>query len=481
MSRPHVALWHPWLDKSGMSHSLAYWKDNSILDNQGIVHYFQDVDTLVDIIASKKLYVMINDILRPSEFSFADELLSHKKTHPFLSKTGKILALQCRKRTSGFFIPCRGWYKSALPDVELLDKMTRLFGVFNLQAITLASLSEKVLRSTLPEKVFIYRPTTDFRKVLLENNGGARIEESTESFTEDAFEYDLNKAYLHFSRLVPSPFLRPFFHIRPSLNEIFDYATGFWEVSMVAHGGGKHPISLKNPKHVPQEGEQFRTWLWNNTIMACLEKGYTLECIHRGYGIPELSDFMAPWADILWEKYQSADDDLLDMIKGMMVGLPGRFLKTPDTYTLIHKKYVQDGDKPIMLNWIRGDEKMLSDWYVRREFNRESTSLTPIGASIINDCRLALYQQEVAEEEKGNVVYRAYVDCYVVGHPTVTPQILGNDPGLWKEKTYKNAYFEANRMVAEGYGIEEAIIKAPGLTTPQRIKLLQKYRRMILS
>jgi hypothetical protein len=500
-----VTKWHPWQDKPGMRHALALWREHEILQTGKRAYCPQDVEDLVSYIGQNRLYVLCRDILDTEEFPDGDELLRHDQTQAYLQKHGKIVALRLRSgRYNGFLIPSRTW-NHATPGPELARDMEDLFRLFGYEAITPASLSEKVLRSTLPEHHTIYRPSVDLRKILLEHNGGGRIDEAEDGiFYPVVYTYDIKYSYLYYSRSVPSPFCSPFYHYMPDFDWILSYPCGFWKAEMIAHGDGIHPVYLKDEengnrcnKRFPREGEHFVKWMWSGTIQDCIAKGYTLVHVERGYRWGELSDFMAPWSDILYEAYQGTESPTLrSIIKSMWVSLPGRFLKQPYCYHLIDQQDVQSGDIPIATNWFHFQSnwegidrqnmpKFLTRWYVRAEYDKESTALTPIGAYIVEECRRAIYHKQVVEEARGNRVLSSYIDAISFSRRASFLQEIGVRPGEWTEEISEAGWVEMNRFLRQVEG--ELEVRAPGIAGEgskkggeKRAQLLAKYREICL-
>jgi hypothetical protein len=474
-----VARWHPWLDKPGLRHSLA------------LNLSFSSAEEAIEVVAGERLYFFCSDPLM--EFAYSDDLLRHPKSETYMQKRGKVVAVRVKLgRNSGFFIPARTW-GYAYPSEEMIENIRAIFELFGYEAITAGSLSEKIARSTMDEHIYIYRPSCDLRSVLLKYNGGGRIDLMEEGrFFNSVRRYDINKAYLYFSQLVPDPFHPPKYHINPKEIILDIYATGYWEVTMVAHGSGIQPIYLDHK--IPEEGQTFRTWLWTAEIRACLRKGHTLSYIHKGYGWYELSNLFAPWADILWAKFQqTSEEPMRDIIKSMMVSFPGRCLKEPMNYLLVPRGEAKKGDVPIAANWwshldnwedVEPGRKFLTNWYLRAEYNEESTALTPVGAYIIMKCRQAVYEAALLEEARGNKLLQAYIDCLVFEREATTLDI-GNLPGQFKTEEFTRVWLEMNRFVGEGQNGAE--MNAPGVekkdkngyVSEERLELWRKYRELL--
>lgn len=483
-----TAMWHPWKDKPGLRHIPTRWHEGSILSDMGVLSYPANAEECIQYVGRNQLYLFCNDILDAREIAFSKELVKHEKTEPYMQRTGKICALRVHPaRTSGFFIPASTWLYSLRPSSEFVESVRIVFARFGYEAITPASLSEKVLRSTLPERIAIYRPAAPLRRILLENNGGGRIDVAEIGvFYPCAYTYDLNKAYLSFSRLVPDPVTRPIYHYRPGLNELWQYPTGYYHVTMTAHGTGVQPIylnvgSVEHPRmKKPVEGQTFCKWLWRGEIADCLEAGYTVEHIHRGYSFPKMSDFMSPWVDILWESMQHDDGELAQSIKkSMAVGLPGRFLKQPESYKLIPIGQQKNGDTPITTNWYEGCESYFTDFYVRAEYNLESTSLTPIGAYIVAECRRAIYHAQVEEIKRGNTALRSYIDSVTFAQPATSLDV-GAGLGNFKEKIHVPYLAQQNATVGcnPQTGDDEMTFPGQPLGSDARLRLWQKYRKL---
>lgn len=496
MKRETVSPWHPWPDKPGVHHSIISTIPQGLVSAEEIVEY----------VGRNQLYVLCQDIMSQEEFPESDALLAHPRTESYLQKHGKIVAMRLRAgRYSGFLIPSRTWNHAA-PGPELVNDMQEAFRLVGHQGITPGSTSEKVLRATLPKYHGIYRPSVDLRQVLLTHNGGARIDETEISALYPVvYTYDLRSAYLYFSRLVPSPFKPPYNHHHPHLDWVLSDGEGFWEVTMIAHGTGVHPIYLEDKdkgnrcgKRFPKEGEEFTRWLWTGTIKDCIEHGYTLLDCERGYRWGEMSDFMARWSDILWDAYSSVDvsrETLRSIIKSMWVSLPGRFLKQPYAYKLISQQEVQSGDIPIPHNWfhfhknwedldVEHPPKFLTNWYVRAEYDKESTALTPIGAYIVECCRREVYHLQREEELRGNIPLGSYTDSVSFAYRAEFLHRVGMNPGDLKEEISEQGWLEMNRFIRMIDGKLE--IRAPGFEgvggrqpSEKRILLLKKYWQLV--
>lgn len=455
----HVSLWHPWMDKPGQRHSLHLWQEFSSLP----------VEEIINEVGNNK-YAYCQDILNPREVS--TDLLLDKRTEAYLSRTGSVAALRVRrKRYSGFIIPGIQWGYTNI-DQKGISAIQRVFSTFNLEAITPSSLSEKILRRTLPEKTYISRPSVMIRNSLLANRRGGRIQHVPGKWKE-AYEYDANKKYLSVAaKGVPSPFVSPirFYH-----SDIYqEYPVSWLECSLTAYGQGIQPIQIEDRDtgdlREPFEGESFTTWLWSGELEDCRQAGYTVHEVSQGWSWAYMSSFMAEWANILYEAYIKEDDeDVRSIMKTMMVGLPGRFLKSPEIYTLIHRSEVQKGDIPLPSQWESGDSPF-SDWYMRvdseSEQARETAQLTPIGSYILSEARRDLYRDAKREENRGNGVIRLYIDSITVTLPAVTLN-QGTGKGQYKGKCYSKVRIRHNRF----YGVlvdGSPVLKAPGFTGEAR-------------
>lgn len=505
MSRKHhedvlhdgsVTMWHAWKDQLGMPHAPMFWHHGTIQTVYGSsLCYAGNVAELIENVAGRKLFVLVRDILNEENIPYSNELLGHPSAHPYLSKSGGCIALRIsHKKRSGFLVPTSTWNVKHEPDKHVLENIIAVFRLFDFQATTPSSLSEKVLRSTLPDKLFISRPSIALREDILKHNPGGRIDSAhVGHFYKEVYEYDKNKAYLAHARLVPTPFHAPHFCYAPSLDRAMSFATGYWLVLLRARKRTISPIQING--RYPEEGEEITTWLWSEELRICIEAGYTVEEISRGYGWKEMSTFMEEWSNILykkWEQAQNMHPQIQDIIKSMMVGCLGRMLRQPMHWNLIPlsecRKHIRgqedDGDIPLLMhmgdNWKEGD-RMCSDYAMRPEYDRESTALCHIGAYIVMKMRVELYERMLYEHEHGRHVISSYIDCYRIDASTAFPDILGTGMGQWKEKIYGPSWSEENRF--RGYRLQTGKneLKAPGygLDSPEREALEQDYAAKI--
>lgn len=481
-----VSRWHPWPTKPGLRHTLTLWQENSIWKNTTAHIDIENAVQVIEVIGRSQLYTFCGDVMDWKEFSWSDDLLLHPHSDPYVQKQGKVVAVRVRAgRYSGFLIPALTW-GFARPTLDMLEPIDSIFRSLNIEAITPSSLSEKVFRYTLGEKIAIFRPSVRLRDILLTHNGGSRIDlAEEEKFYRRAYKYDRHKAFLSFAYAVPDPNFPPWYHIRPRESWLYDYATpGFWKVTMVAHGNGIHPIFLpgEGRKRFPNEGEQFTKWMWRDEILACEQKGYTLLFIHEGYRWTKTSNLLQPWTDLLWEKFQLAKSAEEERIyKSMMVGLFGRFLREPTNHFLIPLGQQQQGDIPIKQNWVEhldnwqggvAGRNFFTNWYLRAEYNEESTALTPIGAWVLMQCRMEMYRLAAVEEAKGNKLISGYVDSVVFERPASSLSI-GPMPGQYSEEELHSVWAVRNALIPD----DEKKMRAPGYKdkSKERHDLWKKY------
>lgn len=462
-----VSLWHPWQDKPGQSHTLALLEDFD----------FRSTDDLLQTLSGGKYYALCEDIFSPREVE--PSLLRNGRTEPYLSKSGNIAALRIKgRRGSGFIIPAIQWSEVNRPSRQSLTDIQSIFTIFDREALTPSSLSEKVLRSTLPDKLFISRPSVNLRSAILRNRSIARVTRHKRGVRSPiALEYDKIKAYLSIAAQgVPSPFSAPLRFLHSNCWQ--EAAISFMRVQMTCHTqkGRIQPLQIpsKEAARAPHDGEQVNMWLWSDKVHDCVEAGYTLDEVIEGYAWDSLSGFMSSWSDILFsacEKYK--EESFYPILKRMTQGLPGRFLKAPEVYSLIHFSEYQDGDIPITRKWT-GTDSPMTDWFMRVDKEsyeaRESAQLTPIGDYIVNECERQMYHAARSEEDAGNVVLRIYVDSLTLSD-TAKHITVGSKPGQFKVKKYFKAKFIENRF--KGY--EEVtgllIAKTPGMAENSKQRL----------
>lgn len=483
----HSSLWHPWQDKTGIRHVPCFHREEAIFSiaSSDPMFHVEHLEKLLSVVSQNQLFVLCHDILNEHEFFYAHELIGHPMATPYLSRKGNIAALRiANKRKSGFLVPEKTWNPNDIPldYSRLVENITLIFKLFGFESVTPASLSEKVLRATLPTPVRITRPNCWLRRDILENHVGGRIDCATPALYRKVRQFDKNKAYLFHSRYVPSPFETPIILVSPGIERAMGYAAGFWQCDVMARHATICPIQIEG--RAPREGERFTCWLWSGEIQDCLECGYDVH-IRRGYGWSAMSDFMCPWSDILWQKYEQTktfgDEHLLDIIKRMMVGVPGRFLRLPERYVLVPLSQIQEGDIPLLMHWRNDDERKFTDYAIRPEEDQESTALTPQGSYIVAEMRRELFHRMREEEQHGRTIVRSYIDSYcVVDTDTANKSYrnIGSGLGQWKEEeTWEDAYVEENRIVGRRRGNLD--MKAPGIEKDSRVALWKQYQRIL--
>jgi DNA polymerase family B len=483
----HASLWHAWEDKPGIRHVPSFLRNESIYSgySRQALYAVEDMERLIYAVAHNGLFTLTGDVLSERTFSYANELIGDDHVTPYLSRTGNIAALRVStKRKSGFLVPTRTWKWENTPGKELIRELVHLFQIFGFESSTPASLSEKVLRATLPTPLGISRPSVWLRRDILNNHTGGRIDLAEPQFYRRILEYDKVKAYPFHSRNVPSPFRSPVLCAFPDITDTMDYATGWWNCVFISHQlDSRLPSPIQVDGKSPVEGEVIDKWLWTGELLDCIEAGYTLVEIKRGYGWHEMSDFMCRWVDLLWNKHEKAEKDswLKEIIKSMMVGLPGRFLRKPETYTLVPLAERRKGDIPLMMHWRESDDRKFSDYVVRAEYDKESTALSYIGSYIVAEMRRELYHMMKREVEHGNTVIRSYIDCFSIDGVLSSPEMLGTGMGQWKEKEYTDVYAESNRFVGVNEYTKEKEMKYPGAEPGNsgRIALWEKYHEKV--
>jgi DNA polymerase type B, organellar and viral len=470
-----VRLWHAWRDKPGMSHYPVFWDQGRIYTMYGKLLFssISSPSELVHTIAHHKLFVLCRDVLSEEDIPYANELLGYPRVRPYLARSGSVAALRvAEKKSSGFLVPGRTWCYPGVVNAEVLEHLISIFLRFDFMSSTPSSLAEKILRGTIPDTMHISRPSLALRRDILDHHRGGRIDQASSGhFYKEAYEYDKIKAYLSHARYVPNPALAPVIRHFPDVSDALAYPCGYWLVTLIARARVVSPLSLDGRS--PQEGEIIHIWLWSFELKDCLEAGYTLVEITRGYGFRAMSSFMEEWSDILFQAFEETEGELeRDIIKSMMVGLPGRFLRRPEIYTLIPLSEARkrtpgqdDGDIPLRLHidagWKSGD-RIFSDYAIRAEYDQESTALSQVGAYIVAAMRHELYQRMLDEHKAGNVVIRSYIDCFTTTQKTQNRDILGTHLGQWKEQYFEGPFYaEANRFVGMQQGIRKVV--APGM------------------
>ncbi len=478
----HVNLWHAWQDSKGLKHSPCFYK-NGIVSTQlnKPLFYISSLGDALRTIGLNQLFVLCNDILDIREFPYANELIGHKQATPYLSRTGGIPAMAIKHKCKcGYLVPAKTWLWEDDVDSILIENMVRLFSLCGRTSSTLASLSEKLLRATLPQKLFISRPSIALRRDILNNNSGGRIDKAIPRWYRKAYVYDENKSYLDKSQWVPSPFIAPVLRTNPTIDQALEYPTGWWKCTLVACFTEIPPIQIDGESPVP--GLVFTKWLWTGELLDCLEAGYQFIEIKSGYGFREMSSFLVPWADFLWELFEHSKDEhphIQKMIKGMMVGLFGRMLRQPETLKLIPYKEAKAGiDISLMLNWKSGEDKMFSDWAIHPELDNMSTALCQVGSYVVAEGRRKNYHMMLRERQLGNTIISGYIDSFYTEHPLIQKNMLGIERGFYKEECLEEAYVDATRMIAKVLDKEEHFIRAPGYEkgSQLRLELWKKYR-----
>lgn len=468
-----VSLWHPWQEKGGIKHELALWSDFD----------FSSIEEIISKIGTGRYYAICNDILSPREVP--TNLLKHPRSEPYLSRNGHVAALKIRgKRGNGFLIPAIQW--NGATDRDTIENIRQIFHIFDMEAITPSSLSEKVLRRTLPDKLFISRPSVALRSKILSNRSVARILKSKYTTSQKGYEYDEVKAYMSVVlEGVPSPFSAP----------ISFYGSKIWqdmEISFVHVKGNAHvdrgiqPLQIEDngTYRSPLEGEYIDRWMWSNKAMDCIERGYTLDII-EGFSWYTKSNFMSTWADILYRKCEeNREQPCYPILKQMTQGLPGRFLKAPEIYTLVSLEEVRAGKFkledviPLPARWT-GDESPMSDWFMHVDTEsqkaQDSAQLTPIGDYIVSECERKIYHAIRKEEEAGNKVLRIYVDSFTLAEQASTDRVpIGTKPGQFRLTRYTKVTVTENRF----YGIEdetgELVAKTPGIGEKQKERFISR-------
>lgn len=468
----NVSLWHPWQEPEKRTHTLSLLQGFN----------FQSIEEAIATLAGGKYYAICHNVFR----DVPESLILDNRSEPFLSKSGHIAALRIKgRRGSGFIIPAIQWQEERYPSPDTLSNIQSVFNIFKREAVTPSSLSEKVLRSTLPDKLIISRPSVALRRTILTNRSIARVTQWKRGIrSEEAYEYDKIKAYLSIAAAgVPSPFSAPIRWVHSNIWQ--DMPVSFMKVRMTAHvqKGKIQPLLLNSPttgSRVPVDNENIETWLWSGKAQDCIQSGYTLNEVLEGYSWYSTSTFMSEWANLLYlacENYK--EEAFYPILKRMTQGLPGRFLKAPEVYTLVHYTEYKPGDRPLENEWL-GTESPMSNWFMRidteSEEARESSQLTPIGDYIVSECERSMYHDAKKEEEQGNKVLRIYVDSLTLAYPARVLE-TGNRPGQYKVKRYWQAFFEDNRFV--GYDEYNVIVaKCPGMddTAKQKYLLQKGYR-----
>jgi DNA polymerase type B, organellar and viral len=484
-----VRKWHAWKDTSGMPYAPMMWQNGTITTAYGsALAYGNSLSELLDNVASRKLFVLCRDLLSEQDFSFSNALIGSPFSHPYLSRSGGISALRVsQKKQSGFLVPASTWGITGEITEESLKNIITVFQLFDLQSSTPASLSEKVLRTTLPDKINYSRPSLILRDDILKNTIGGRIDTAKGGqFYAEIYEYDKIWAYPSHACEVPDPGLAPVLCCMPSPERALDFPTGYWLVHLRCVSTVIAPIQINGRN--PLEGEEIVRWLWTEELRACVECGYEIKKIQRGYGFRAMSNFMEQWAYLLREKWEQAKrKEVQRIIKSMAVGLLGRFLRQPVSHLLIPLSEARprtpgrdDGDIPLRMHLGPGykdGDRIISDYAMRPEYDRESTALCQVGAYVVMKMRMELYEMMRKEQKNGRKVIQSYIDCYALDGPTTLHEIIGDGMGQWKEKRYGPSWTSLNGFVGINRETGEIDARLPGYKegSTQRLTLMSQF------
>jgi len=481
-------VWHPWKDKNGVPLAPTFLHNHKIFSSDGkLLFQVNSHSELCETVARNGLFLLCYDLLDTREFPYLNEFLGTKGVTPFLSKTRGMPAASIRfSKKNGLLVSSQGWCFEGPPDEICTKNILSIFKAFGYQASTPASLSEKLLKLSLPEDFKIHGPSKRVREDVLAAHTGARIDTArSKIFLKNAYEYDKNKAYLFQSRLVPDPFSSPVCCQETPLEEALGYATGLWKIRLIYRRmQGVEPIVWKGAR--PVDGEILERWLWSEELRDCLVYGYGCERILEGWAWRFLSDFMVHWSDFLWQLFSMSDEEpqqVKDILKSMMVGLPGRFLRRPEKLMLVPFSEKKLGDIPLKLHWHAAEDHVISDWLMRPIPEKNPTALVHIGSYIVMKMRQELYHTMAGIEAAGGTIIASYADSITaVGGERYMEGKIGKGLGMWKGKLFTDVYAEENRLigvVADPYGWDGKIdVRAPGITLDQRVGLLQQYSKL---
>jgi hypothetical protein len=489
----HVSLWHPWLDTPGVPKVPVYWQAGGAVHSPlGKIYSVSNLEQVFSTIGRNELFCLCDDLLSVEEFPFANDLIGDKRAKPFLSRSGCAALKITSGRKIGYFIPASTWcWREDELNKQLLENLNWVFRKVGFQATTPPSLSEKVLRSTLPTPVGISRPSVMLRHAVLANHRGGRVDSAKSPYKiwNEVYRYDKIKGYPSFASSTPSPFISPCHLVLPSVERCLEYAAAWCHCYLVYRQCYPDPLDHSCDK---AEGEVLDIWLWDFELQDCLDAGYQLVKIERAYCWTKLSNFMEEWSHKLFALFEEARNEhphIQKIIKQMMVGLPGRFLCQPEEFQLIDIVDAVPGqDIPLALSYRAESERHFSDWAIRPVYKKEATALCQVGSYIVAKMRSELYHLMCLAKQQRRQVIMTYVDCISVDGP-LEGIPLGSAMGQYKEERMYKMYAESNRFIAQtDYEMQTGdnlTVKAPayGKDTDfgrmQRIAFLQRRERML--
>lgn len=478
-----VSMWHPWLDKKGRSHNLAFWHGDTheleVYSTKERLH-IETAEEFFEEITSRRLYVGCSDALNRKSFPFLDDLLKNKRVTPRLSPSNGLTGMTMHvpfTPAHGALIP----YKTFVRDPMNFKVVEQYFDLMGYEAISTGSVSEKLFRSTLPYKHGISRPNAMMRKEMIDHAFGGRVQMNYMVLTYTTlYEADFNNAYLCRARRIPTPFKAPHRTSKPDLEDLRrpTYAHVILESAPCTVGPiPSIDIFTGRQLYVRDGGYEIEGWWWNEEIQCALDAGFKVKKVLGGWRWDEYSDCMNKWADLMQEKKRqvAGNPELEALVKLSMVALPGRFQMRPERRTMIPLDESTFGDKPLLISDGDDDEGYVSDFAIRSDAFMQSANLVPQGSHIVMQQRVALYKLLKALDDAGVQVALANTDNVYMDRPLPTHlrHMVGTKDGDLKLRTHRKATVYANRVVSE------LVNKLPGISGLQREEYIERMKKGI--
>ena len=452
---------------------LAFWQDKKIYTIEGEVFKIESYENLKEVLYNKKIELYTEDL---TFFDFFNEILEDPKAKIILSLQKNIVGFSIKiKRYTLYIGSCRAWNYHSV-NFDFLRDLQKIFDIFQV-GVRPAPSSVGTHYWAKFLDVYEERALTEKTKNFLKSHDiGARAEYLAPFFFKEAYEIDLNSAYLNHTRCLPSGKEiilstennkdSKLIHNNKFSQEAKDMATFFTCALIYVYDNKNYGIFGEkdedgNNNWRQKEGyhvvfgwkEEFETFIKHDIGMIYKTFGYAVGFKNFSYNSTSYAK------NIEKLRLKNIEDDkinkLFKLIEVASIGYHGKSSKE----LILTKEKEEDSFIVSFGNGLKHCEK-----YVKIIEKTDSPYLYHWYSYIIMKTRLQIYEKMVEEEKNGN---------YIIGT---------NFDAIYLKKEPKNIIEKLTKEMIKNKNIDIIVDETLGEFKKQKMtNMIIPFARMLIS
>ncbi len=442
-------LYPAYIEEQFRERNLAYYADNSITTEQGIVYTIPDFSTLLTTIFEHNLLTFM---LQLPTFPYIEQVIQYGGK-VLCSEDGKPLGIRIKggKNTARWIVSASGWGCDRL-SVEWLQLLRQVYQTAQVGTpATPGALGQAMFRQSFKQshgdnwrQHRHRRPSGPIANKIREESSGARSEVFQLGVVFDvAYENDQHNGY-GAALAAPQPTGKtfsitgkvaqnyPFYFVKCEVMIHHDMVIGPFPVR-VGDKRNRHPV-------FPCDRGVYVTWLWNREIETTRREGCSVKII-SGFAWREATYDFAPFVEAVAQLRDTAPHEVRPFLKLALVAAVGRLGMPSERYSLVAGRDRIVGDTPVC------DAGIAYDWWIHQEHDSYPQSMPHMFSHTLMLCRLSLFEMAKRCMQQELNVIATNTDAVITEKRDATLQVKGEhvETGEWTALELHNVIVKANR------------------------------------